>query len=236
MDTTTTTPTVGPVRYGGWQRERCGFLFGMSGARFTLVTLGLLCLVAPISTRSLGVLLLTWPTAALLAGLVWLRVGGRTATEWAGLGLAHAWNTARHGDQFFSGAFAPRDPDDAAGAAPMDLPGPLAALRFLEADVHGLLAGASGPAETIAVVHHPLEETYTAVARIRYPGIALADAARREARIASWGGFLAQLCSEASPFVRIAVVQRTVRTTGRHCGLGTPVRCARMPRPSRWRR
>lgn len=215
MDTSTTrVPPAGPIRYGGWQRERCGFLFGMSGARFALVSVGVLCLVAPISTRSLAVLLVTWPTAALVAGLVWLRVGGRTATEWAGLGLAHTWNTARHGNRFLSGAFAPRDPADPAAPAPMDLPGPLAPLRFLEADARGLLSGVAGPAETIAVVHNPLEETYTAIARVRYPGIALADAARRETRIASWGGLLAQLCSEASPFVRIAVVQRTVPDDG----------------------
>ncbi|WP_019874033.1 SCO6880 family protein [Sporichthya polymorpha] len=210
---TSTAPTT-PLRYGGWQRERCGFLFGMSGARFALVALGLLCLIAPISTRSLGVMLVTWPTAAVLAGLVWLRVAGRTATEWAGLGLAHTWNTARRQNLFFSGAFAPRDPADPTAPAPMDLPGPLAALRFLEADARGLLAGTAGPAEAIAVVHHPLEETYTAIARIRYPGIALADGTRRETRIAAWGGLLAQLCSDASPFVRIAIVQRTVPDDG----------------------
>jgi hypothetical protein len=211
----TSTPSVPTaVRYGGWQRERCGFLFGMSGVRFGLVAVGLLCLVAPISTRSLGVLLVTWPTAGLIAGLVWLRVGGRTATEWAGLGLAHTWNSTWHRNRFFSGAFAPHDPDEPTAPAPMDLPGPLAALRFLEADARGLLAGVSGPTDTIAVVHNPLEETYTAVAAIRYPGIALADAARREARIAAWGGLLAQLCSEASPFVRIAVVQRTIPDDG----------------------
>src|SRR5206468_6072051 len=132
----------------------------------------------PSTTRSLGVLFVTWPAAVVIAGLVWLRVGGRTATEWAGLGLAHTWNSARHGNQFFSGAFAPLDSADPAGPAPMDLPGPLAALRFLEADSRGLLAGVAGPDTMIAVVHNPLEESYTAVARVRYPGIALADASR----------------------------------------------------------
>lgn len=201
------------AHYGGWQRERQGFLFGLSGPRFALAVLALACAVAPISTRSLPVLVLAWPLAAFLGALVWVRVLGRTATEWAVVAVSHALNRAARRTLFVSGAFAPRPPGDPAGPAPMDLPGPLAPLRFHDAETHGALGGLA-PAGRIAVVHHPLDRTWTAVARVRYPGIALADTDRQAARVGGWGALLAQLCAEACPFTRIGVVQRTVPDDG----------------------
>ncbi|MGQ0631958.1 MAG: SCO6880 family protein [Sporichthyaceae bacterium] len=201
-------------RYSGWQRERLGFLFGLSGPQFALASLALLCAAAPISTRSLAVLVIAWPAAALFAALIWIRVLGETSTEWLVIAVSFTLNKAAKRNVFLSGAFAPRGVTDPAEPAPMDLPGPLAALRFLDAETGGLLAGTDGACPRIAVVHHPLDQTYTAVAAIRYPGIALSDTDRRESRVGGWGGLLAQLCSEASPFTRIAVVQRTVPDDG----------------------
>src|SRR5690242_2881996 len=54
----------------------------------------------------------------------------------------------------------------------------------------------------------------TAVARIRYPGIALVDSARREQRVDGWGGLLAALCAEDSPVIRIQALQRLVPESG----------------------
>jgi hypothetical protein len=213
MGTTTSDRTTTTPLYGGWQRERLGFLFGLSGGRFTLAVVALLLAVAPITTRSLTVLVVAWPLAALLAALVWTRALGRTATEWAGLAVGFTVNKALRRNVFLSGAFAPRSTSNPTGPPPMDLPGPLAPLRFLDADTQGLL-GALAPAGRVAVVHHPLDRTFTAVARVRWPGIALADSDRREARVGGWGGLLAQLCNEASPFTRVAVVQRTVPDDG----------------------
>jgi hypothetical protein len=197
--------------YTGWQRERLGFMFGLSGMRFALAVLALVLAAAPIAMHSVTALLVMWPLAALVAGLTWVRILGKTATEWAGLLLAFRINKAARRNRFVSGAFAPRLAAEEGEPAPMDLPGPLAALRFLEADTGALLPAAG---DRIAVVHHPLDQTYTAVAAIHYPGIALADAARRDARVAGWGGLLAQLCVESSPFIRISVVQRTVPDDG----------------------
>lgn len=212
MSTNTRSALPTPL-YGGWQRERLGFLFGLSGPRFALAVIALLLAVAPVTTRSLAVLVVAWPLGALIAALVWTRVLGRTAVEWAGHACAHGVNRALGRNVFLSGALAPRAAADPTAPAPMDLPGPLAPLRFLDADTHGLL-GALSPSGRIAVVHHPLDQTFTAVARVRWPGIALADSERREARVAGWGGLLAQLCTEASPFTRIGVVQRTLPDDG----------------------
>lgn len=203
--------TPGAHLYTGWQRERLGFMFGLSGPRFALAVLALLLAAAPIALHSLAVLLIAWPAATFVAVLIWVRVLGKTATEWVALAVSFRLNKAARRNRFVSGALAPRAADDPAAPAPMDLPGPLAALRFLEAETGGLLLTNRG---RIAVVHHPLDQTYTAVAAIRYPGIALADAARRDARVAGWGGFLAQLCAESSPFSRVSVVQRTIPDDG----------------------
>jgi hypothetical protein len=199
--------------YGGWQRERLGFMFGLSGLRFALAVAAVLLAVAPISVQSVGVGLFAWPLAATLATAVWLRVLGRTSTEWAGLTVRHTINKTRGRSLFISGPAAPRSAADPTAPAPMDLPGALAPLRFLEAETLGQL-GALAPNGQIAVVHHPQDRTFTAVARIRYPGIALADSDRRDSRVAGWGGLLAQLCNEASPFTRVAVVQRTLPDDG----------------------
>ncbi|MGQ0843486.1 MAG: SCO6880 family protein [Sporichthyaceae bacterium] len=210
---TTLSRTSAPTAlYGGWQRERLGFLFGLSGPRFALAVLALLLAVAPVATGSLAVLVVAWPLALLVAALTWTRVLGRSAVEWTGIALGHGLNRVLGRATFLSGAMAPRAADPA-GPAPMDLPGLLAPLRFLDTDTQGLLGGLA-PSGRIAVVHHPLDRTFTAVARVRWPGIALADTERRDARVAGWGGLLAQLCSEASPFTRVSVVQRTLPDDG----------------------
>ena len=218
MSTTTAGPRTRAVppanRYSGWQRERLGFLFGLSGPQFALASVALLCAAAPISTRSLPVLLVAWPLALLLAALTWVRVLGKTSTEWIVIVVSFTLNRSAKRNVFLSGALAPRAAADPVAPAPMDLPGPLAVLRFLEAETGGLLGGTDGVRPRIAVVHHPLDQTYTAVAAIRYPGIALSDTDRRESRVGGWGGLLAQLCNEASPFTRIAVVQRTIPDDG----------------------
>ncbi len=66
----------------------------------------------------------------------------------------------------------------------------------------------------LAVVHHALDRTWTAVARIAVPGIALADSGRRDQRVDAWGALLAGLCAEGSPVTRIQVLQRAVPEPG----------------------
>jgi hypothetical protein len=88
----------------------------------------------------------------------------------------------------------------------MDLPGILAPLRILEAD--------TGNGAVMAVAHHRHDQTYTAVVRIRFPGIGLVDSSRRDQRVAGWGALLAGLCTEGNPVVRIQALQRIVPESG----------------------
>jgi hypothetical protein len=87
----------------------------------------------------------------------------------------------------------------------MELPGILAPLRILSVPSGG---------GDLAVVHHALDRTYTAVARIRVPGIALADSGRRDQRVDGWGALLAGLCTEGSPVIRLQALQWAVPEPG----------------------
>ena len=60
----------------------------------------------------------------------------------------------------------------------------------------------------MAVAHNRYDRTYTAVARLRVPGLGLADSARRDQRVAGWGALLAGLCIEGDPMIRVQAWQR----------------------------
>ena len=188
--------------YYGWQHERVNFLLGMSGRRTALVALAVLLAVQPISAARLSDALIAWPAAAILALLAYLRVGGRTVDEWMVVAVSFQLLKARGQNRFHSGAFAPTALGDPAGPAPMDLPGVLAPIRILAAE--------SGTGGTMAVLYHPHDRTYTAVARIESAGIGLADAGKREAQVSGWGRFLAGLCTEGQPIVRVQAIQRSL--------------------------
>jgi hypothetical protein len=97
----------------------------------------------------------------------------------------------------------------------MDLPGILAPLTILEADLPGSAAGAlqTGPG-VLAVAYHRIDRTYTAVAKVRFPGIGLVDSARRETRVSGWGGLLSGLCTEGNLIVRVQALQRISPASG----------------------
>ena len=99
----------------------------------------------------------------------------------------------------------PGEPGTAGGAPGLDLPGILAPLRLLSVPAAG---------HDLAVVENRHDRTWTAVARVRFPGIGLADSARREARVAGWGALLAGLCTEGTPLVRVQALQRLVPESG----------------------
>jgi hypothetical protein len=199
--------TRGPARvYGGWQRDRSAFLFGLTPARAGLCVGAVLLLMVPVIASSLPLALLTVPGAVLVVGLAFVRVAGRTANEWIGDATRFTVARARKQTLFLSGAGAPRDAADPTGPAPMDLPGTLAPLRFLRAE--------TGLGTYVAVVHHPLDNTYTIVAAVHGAGLSLSESSRQDARVASWGAVLASLCTENNAFVRVQVCLRTVPGDG----------------------
>ncbi|MCX5278076.1 SCO6880 family protein [Streptomyces virginiae] len=214
------TNTERPATYGGWQAERMGVIGNLSGVGFTLVAAAAVISLAPIYQRSWSALLIALPLSALLLGLAYGRVLGLTADEWLLLAVRHQISVATKKNLFLSGAFAPRNPKT--GDQPMDLPGPLARLRILDA--------ADGQGGQIGVVLDPSANTYTAVARITFPGLALIDNERQNARVAGWAAFLRAQCKEDSPIVRIAVHQRSLPDDGaalraftaRHTAEGAP--------------
>jgi hypothetical protein len=118
----------------------------------------------------------------------------------------------------------PTDPGDGAGGGGargrrrslgrrlpvVDLPGVLAPVRFLGVP---LPAGLPGVGQ-LAVAEHRLDRTYTAVARVTFPGIGLVDSTRRDARVGGWGALLAGLCTHGNPITRVQVLTRIGPASG----------------------
>ncbi|SDD86675.1 SCO6880 family protein [Glycomyces harbinensis] len=226
--------------YFGWQVERVAFMFGMSGPRVLLLGAASLLAVWPFTVADLLFGVIVWPIAALTVGLVFFRVRGRTADEWITGWVSYHLGKRRDFHKFASGALAPdaspvidtadlepeaaeEEPEPESitaqhgnerghgfGRGPKrkraDLPGVLAPIEILEDEF---------PDGTpIAIVHHRIDKTFTAVARITYPGLGLVDTDRREQRVAGWGGLLAGLCTEGNPIIRVQAFQRLLPESG----------------------
>jgi hypothetical protein len=196
--------------YAGWQHERVNFMFGMSGRRTLLVALAVLCAVQPVAAARLSDALVAWPATAVLIALAYTKVAGRTVDEWMVAVVSFQLLRLRGQNKFHSAAFAPAGPDPVA-PGPLDLPGVLAPVRILAAE--------TGTGATMAVLYHPYERTYTAVARIRFQGLGLADSERREAQVSGWGRMLAGLCVEGHPIIRVQALQRSAPEDGVALGL-----------------
>ncbi|MFI5527004.1 SCO6880 family protein [Kitasatospora sp. NPDC051853] len=194
-----------PARtYFGWQEERVAFLFGLSTQRAAMLGAAVLAGIWPFAISHVRVGLVTWPVAFVLLLLAFVRIAGRTVDEWAVSAVSFEILKFRGQNRFLGGAFSPRSA--VTDEPTMDLPGILAPLSILEAD------GGSG--DPIAVIHHQLDRSFTAVARIRVPGIGLIDSHRRDQRVAGWGELLNSLCTEGSPIIRIQALQRLLPESG----------------------
>lgn len=195
--------------YGGWQQEKVAWIFGLSGRRAAMLAGAVLAAVIPVSGGDFGGAAVLWPVAGVLAVTAYARFGGRTADEWIVSAASYAVVRFLGQHRFASGPFAPPPAPGTLDADPelaLDLPGILAPVRLLS------VPAAAG--RDLAVVHHPYDSTWTAVARVRCPGIGLADSARQDQRVAGWGALLAGLCAEGSPVVRVQAVERLVPESG----------------------
>jgi hypothetical protein len=190
--------------YFGWQQDRVAFLFGLSGQRAAMLATAVVVGTWPLTIANLRTGLLAWPIAGLLVLVTFLRVGGRTVDEWATATVSYTTTRTRSQHKFISGAFNPNGRPDK--AKPIDLPGILAPVRILEARMPD--------GQPIALCFHALDRTYTAVARVRFPGIGLVDSNRRDQRVAGWGGLLAGLCTEGNPITRVQALQRLIPESG----------------------
>ncbi|MEV6986485.1 SCO6880 family protein [Sphaerisporangium sp. NPDC051017] len=206
MSTRTESSTPASRTYFGWQEEKVAFIFGLSGRRAAMLGIGVLAAAWPLAASDFRQGAVCWPVAAVLITLAFVRIAGRTVDEWITAAVSYGLLRSRDQHKFASAAFAPRSKTRPGAPAPMDLPGILAPLTILEADF--------GNGGTIAVAHNRYERTFTAVARIRFPGIGLVDSSRRDLRVAGWGGLLSGLCTEGNPIVRVQALQRLVPESG----------------------
>ncbi|MBM9506748.1 SCO6880 family protein [Actinacidiphila acididurans] len=192
-----------PATYGGWQSERVGFIGNLSGPGFVLMAAATVIALMPVYAHSWRSAFIALPTAAVLLLLAFGRVLGLSADQWIVLYVRHQIAVATSKNVFVSGLFAPRTKG---GEQPMDLPGRLARLRILEAP--------DGLGATMGIVHNPIENTYTAIARVNAPGLALIDTEKQNGRVAGWAAFLRSQCAEDGAITRISVHQRSLPDDG----------------------
>jgi len=191
----------GSGTYSGWQREKGGAFFGLDGIQTAAVAIAALMVLLPLMTHSWLALAISTPlTAALIVGAL-VRVEGRAPAQWIRTYAASVRVRRSGGHRFRStpryqtlgaddGLGVPEDPADE-----WDLPGVLAPLR--------LLAAPDGQGGMIAIVHHRVHNTYTAVARATHPGLALLASAQAQHRVQGWASWLAQACAEDGSICRI---------------------------------
>lgn len=222
--------------YFGWQVERVAFMFGMSGSRVFMLAVAAIIVIWPFIIADFLFGIIAWPIAAIMVALAFLRVRGRTADEWITGFISYRLGTRRDLHKFASGPLAPEsspvidtadlEPDAAEDETGSEEPSATAqhggrkGRKRKRADFPGILApieileDAFPDGTPIAIVHHRLDKTFTAVARITYPGLGLVDTDRREQRVAGWGGLLAGLCTEGNPIIRVQAFQRLLPESG----------------------
>lgn len=196
-------PYSTPDTYTGWQREKSGFIGDLSGLGFALMAAACITAVVPIFQHSWTAALVALPLSGFLLLMAYGRVMGLAAEEWVLLAVRHQIAVATKRNLFYSGVFAPMTKE---GNQPMDLPGVLARLRILNAP--------DGQGGTVGIVHNPVDGTYTLIARVTFPGLALVDTDRQNGRVRQWAAYLRGLCKEDGTIVRLQVHQRSLPDDG----------------------
>jgi hypothetical protein len=191
----------GNATYSGWQREKGGAFFGLDGIQSLFVVAAAVMVLVPLVTHSWVALAVAVPITALLVAAALVRIEGKVPAQWMRTYLASLRVRLSGGHRFRSspryqtlggddGIVEPEDPADQ-----WDLPGVLAPLRLLVAsDPQGTL---------LAVVHHRVNNTYTAVARVTHQGLALLASAQAEQRVQGWASWLSHACAEDGVICRI---------------------------------
>ncbi|MFD0633138.1 SCO6880 family protein [Catenulispora yoronensis] len=191
--------------YQGWQVEKINFMFGLSTQRALMLGAAVLIATMPIAMSHTSGIVVAWPVSLVLALLVFVRIAGRTTDEWAMAVVSYAALRTRNQHKFLGAAFSPLSKGGKATSIP-DLPGFLAPVRILVADM--------GNGRELAVAYNRHEQSYTAVAKVRFPGIGLVDSGRRDQRVAGWGSLISGLCTEGNPITRVQALQRLVPESG----------------------
>jgi hypothetical protein len=191
----------GNLTYSGWQREKGGAFFGLDGVQSTFVAAAGVTVLVPLMTHSWVALAVAVPVSVLLVAAALVRIEGKVPAQWMRTYLASVRVRMSGGHRFRS---TPRyqvlgadgevvEPDDPADQ--WDLPGVLAPLRLLAvSDRQGVM---------LAVIHHRVNNTYTAVARVTHQGLALLATDQAQHRVQGWAAWLAHACAEDGAICRI---------------------------------
>jgi hypothetical protein len=186
--------TIATTRFGAQQRK--GVLLGFSAPRLLVLAIALTVTVGALFSRGLGGLLLVAPILAVLAASAFVRVGGRTAIEWAP--VAGHWGLRRvmRQDIYLVRPTKPRP------AGNLALPGDAAALR-----VH------LDPVTSAAMIHDPHRHTLAVTCEVRHPAFVLLDLDDQARRVTAWGRALAVL-ARTGHIAAIQVLEATVPDNG----------------------
>jgi len=188
----------GAVRYGGWSRDRQGWIFGLSGAAVVLIVSGGVALLLAAGAHRWLVALAWTPAWAVLVVLVAVPVRGRSALAWVLGWLSRCAGGARGWSEWQSRAAAGTVED----FTQADLPGVLSGIRVHDGPPWGPLSARP------VLVADERERTWAAVARVTHPGIGLAESGER----IRLGAGLSELLESAATAGLVAVVALQVRT------------------------
>jgi hypothetical protein len=182
------------ARFGAQQRK--GVLLGFSAPRLLVLATAVAVTVGALFSRGLPGLLLVAPILAVLAASAFVRIGGRTAIEWAP--VAGHWSVRRvmRQDIYLVRPTKPRP------AGNLTLPGDAASLR-----VH------VDPVSGAAMIHDPYRRTLAVTCEVTHPAFVLLDGDDQARRVTAWGRALAVL-ARTGHIAAIQVLEATVPDNG----------------------
>ncbi|GAB3977657.1 type VII secretion protein EccE [Actinoallomurus acanthiterrae] len=196
------TYTFGPRESGGvFLGLGMGSILALFGAVFLLTRL--------ISTGLIGTLFgLVLVLGTVIA--VWVPVGDRPIAGWLPIAIVFAARRGFGYTEYRGGPAAATPPPDPQrpDMAPLELPGELAGLSILTAEV-----ATHGGTAQVGVIKDRRRATYTLVLATRGGAFQLLDPEEQDARLVSWGETLAGI-GNAAGIVRVQLLDTTVPDSG----------------------
>lgn len=186
------------IRYGGWSRDRQGWLLGLTGGAWTVIVLTGLPVLTAVGAHQWLTFLALLPVWALAVALVTVPIRGRPALRWLRDLVLHAIGGVMRWSSWTSRAVT----GDVSAVDEVQLPGVLTGLRLVEGPPYG------PQLERAVLIQDRAARTWAAVARIVHPGIGLAEPAAR----AQMAAGLADLLEGAATAELVSLLAIQVRT------------------------
>lgn len=184
--------------YSEYAKDRQGYFFGLTGTQLVILLAACVPALWALNRQqwtTLGAAVVGW---AVVAVLVAVPIGGRSATGWAIAATGFALGSVARWTRFRSRAAGGK----AEELAVPDLPGVLSQVAVHEGPPQG-------PDLTrVAIIQHHAQRTWSVTAAITHPGLALADPAER----ASQGRGLATLLNTCARSELVEEIQFLIRS------------------------